>query len=74
MNNELELSGWIKEHGIQRPKQPIWDFIFHRVKTLALVTCKHGHVWREGDNWHEFGGNACKECCNTIIIKDVEIK
>lgn len=55
-------------------------FVIHEVSNgiftgKAIVSCsQHGKCWKEGDNFEDFGGKACKECCLSKNRKDVVTK
>lgn len=43
----------LKRPGIRT--YPAFFYLYHKCE-------KHGKVWREGEDYEEFGGRACKEC------------
>jgi hypothetical protein len=52
----------------------IWGF---RPATCFCV--KHFRFWKEGDNFPQYGGRSCKECCvkklfnNKGIVKHIKL-
>lgn len=50
----------------------IWVFVFE-YHPLVNVCSKHGKEWDEAELYEEFGGRACKECCESKEVTRVII-
>lgn len=48
----------------------IWNARPFPIKKRATVFCiRHFYIWPEGDEYRNWGGKACEECCEQWLKK-----